>query len=376
MNRSEPGGAAVDAVHRLGLRLEVWPWERAAQVGAGNWWACLIGSLTSNEPLGLLPWYPEAQPVVCLTGCEASLVASSTATLIPMAVFRTQLDPGSVRWNACREVWPGVRAAALKLHRELGGTDELASLESVLFDDGMRDACDQDRDGDAKDIQAARAEVLSRLDPEPRHQAYRGFIQRLIETGFAWPPAGDLGPWFGSAANAAFSTLGPVIRAADPALAITCTAAMLNWPSGLGLCHPGVPVHVDSPAWGIAARLLRRGASFLSEQGQVGIGSIGEGQRMLAIGRLAAGDLAGAWMAYAESAAEAQTRGEWSAAWNDLLCATFWQAQAEQSSSAGLLATGQAIAARGNWRAVGDCLAQVEVCYNDAETIHPITGPK
>lgn len=330
-----PGVATYPEIeHILGFRLGVRPWVRGAQVEQGSWWAELFGSLVSNESLARLPWMGLQGPVVCLQGGEAALVSSSPRTLIPMALFRTALDAGAAPWHERRRAWPAARGDILAVHRALGGQDDLQVLESVLMDADLERHSIATGLDDWLEAQRCRARILARLDPEPRHRAYRQYLQSLMEVGFIWPPPPALGPWYGTAASAAFTLL-PQNLADEPA-GIACALAILRWPAGLGLCHSEQLAHIDLPGDGQCIPALERAAALIVEAPR----AFRDEPHATAIESLAAGDHAATVRGYLAAASSLQARGRNSDAWHALLSATFWQHQTSGVGDPALAAHG------------------------------------
>lgn len=353
-------------MHMLGLRFILRPWERASQIGAGNWWADLFGSLTSNEYLGLIHWSDLPTPVVCVQGCESVLMASSPASLIPVVIYRTGLDAGAESWLQRRAAWGAIRQQALAAHRALGGKDELAVLERVLFNDRLLGAITAQP---AAAQELMRGRILATLDIHPSHQAYRRYLNRLIEHGFCWPPPAQLGLWYGAAAAAALVSA-PLTSLPRPAI-LECAWALLQWPAGLGLCHPGTPVQIDLPAGGQAATVLELAAELLIAAGSDIPSGCAKDPRMDAVRALAAGDYEGTWQGYHRSVTSLLASGSTRAAWSALLSATFWQSQAVGAASTDLFEYGLNFSRAARWSGVARPLEKIGQCDAEVAALRP-----
>ncbi len=364
------GGFVLTAVaeRAVGIRLGVLVSDRARQVDDANWWLDFFGFTLGGEALGLVCWDGENHAVAVADGCEASIVSTSTATLVPMLVFRFGLDAGADVWYEIRAQWQDVKSELIELHSLLGGQDNLTALQEVIFDDDARVACSEEDPSKTLATEAARCSVLQRLDPSLEHVAYREYVQKLIEVGFVWPPPPNLGPWGGSAINAAFATARQHRLNVETPGVLDCALEMLAWPASLGLCHPEEAVHIDMPSGGEAVPLLREAASFIMLSRTQPPSTMNIGIPSAISEAMAEKDTNRTAEEYLHSAERQLEARHWRNAWYALLSAAFWDFQARERGEPEHLTIACRIGEHAGWRVNLDALKSIVAAKQALDT--------
>lgn len=145
----------------------------------------------------------ESNSLVIVTFNTMLTVAGSLATAVPMSVFRKRLFDNPEGWQVVYEQWDRIEPALIRLHRFLGGTDDLAALRDVIMDGDLREQVNLSAQGKL-DKGSISVTILERLDPSQEHLTFRRFIRALgDELTTRSPSLESMGPWRRAAAAAA-----------------------------------------------------------------------------------------------------------------------------------------------------------------------------
>jgi hypothetical protein len=326
----------------------------------GTWWVLPIARTYSDQVIGirLMPGRNLSESaVVKLVEHEAFTLASRPAYLVPRMLLAGALA-NTDRWNAKRDLRDTTWEELERLHQELTGSDQLASIRAVLNDETHREASGRAfEDPDA--FAAQLPSLLCAVDPAPETARFRDYVDRAVRLGDAPLPVPDVGCWTPAAAAVAFvAAVGP---RSNVQLQHQLESAWLvvQQPPGLDSFQEGAPTHLAQPLGRsqngvprLAARLLATHENRLPSPWKSSSlwpavrGVAGEG-----------GDYDG--VAHMNAAEALKAAGDRPAAFDALVAAAYWMRVANAEPFPPLLQAARILAHDSGWQPVAMALDEI-----------------
>jgi hypothetical protein len=338
-----------------GLRFDLDPeHHRVILVGCGTWWVLPFARTLSDEIIGvrMVPGTPLAQsPVVMLNQAEAMTIASTPTRLVSNSIYMSMMG-GQEFWNRKRGLTSATWDQLAALHRQLGGTDDLQPIRTVIADDALRDAV---LDFGGRLIEGMTT-ALARLDSSAQTAAFLKFARRAVETHDAPFPLPDVGCWRAAAAAIAYVSNGVATwQGTRDHWKRMAAWEVVNQPPGLDTAQGALPSLI-APPHGTSARLLFAAARDLAEAESKLAVDVTRDPLWPAIRAIAAEAADYGGLAHMDASPLLKEAGDPERAFTATIAAAFWRWTLTQEPFPELLIGAQMLAAQSGWTEIAEAL--------------------